>query len=137
MSNLRIALVADIRRRQPGGGGLAHGCSDGRRQAGPELGPQDQVLQCRGHVSTLRQNGGMDIHDEIAQALEANDDDGEAARTHLAAGRWISYCDPDYPDDIIREWPDGRREFVDVDEKGQIVPILDRTPGPKRKTPRA
>ena len=79
----------------------------------------------------------MNIHDKIAQALDADDDDGEAARAHLAAGRWITYCDPDYPNDIIREWPDGRREFVEVDEKGQIIPILERSLGPKRKRPSA
>lgn len=79
----------------------------------------------------------MDINDEIAQALEADDDDGEAARSHLAAGRWISYVDPEYPDDLVREWPDGRREFVEVDDQGQITPVVERLPGPKRKTPRA
>lgn len=70
----------------------------------------------------MGQNGGMNIHDEIAQALEADDDDGEAARSHLAAGRWISYRDPDYPDDIIREWPDGRREFVGRGQEGPDHP---------------
>jgi len=79
----------------------------------------------------------MDINDAIALALDADDDDGEAARSHLAAGRWIAYVDEAYPDELIREWPDGRREFVSVDGQGQIVPILDRTPAPKRKTPRA
>jgi len=78
----------------------------------------------------------MDINDAIAQALEADDDDGEAARSHLAAGFWITYVDPTYPDEIIREWPDGRREFVGLDNQNQIVTIWELST-PKRKTPKA
>ncbi|WP_258187790.1 hypothetical protein [Trinickia symbiotica] len=50
-------------------------------------------------------------------------DDGQAARSHLAAGRPIYYCDDRYPDDFIRKWPDGRRELVAVDDAGNISVI--------------
>ena len=50
-------------------------------------------------------------------------DDGQAARSHLSAGRPIYYCDDRYPDDFIREWPDGRRELVAVDSLGNISVI--------------
>ena len=50
-------------------------------------------------------------------------DDGAAAKAHLAAGRPIHYCDDLYPNDYIREWPDGRRELVAVDEKGAVSVI--------------
>lgn len=43
-------------------------------------------------------------------------DDGAAAKSHLAAGRPIYYCDDSYPDAMIRKWPDGRRELVNVDD---------------------
>lgn len=78
----------------------------------------------------------MNINDAIAQALEADDDDGKTARSHLAAGQWISYVDPAYPDEIVREWPDGRREFVELDDQGRIVPVWELSPAPKRKRPR-
>jgi hypothetical protein len=29
--------------------------------------------------------------------------------------------DPAYPDQIIKEYPDGRRELVQVDKKGQVT----------------
>ncbi len=51
---------------------------------------------------------------------EMDSDTGEAARAHLAAGRPIYYVDPAYPDDIVKEYPDGRRELVSVDDDGQI-----------------
>lgn len=42
-------------------------------------------------------------------------DDGQAAKSHLAAGRPIYYCDDRYPNDLVREWPDGSRELVAID----------------------
>jgi hypothetical protein len=40
-------------------------------------------------------------------------DDGAAAKEHLAAGRAIYYREEDTPPGlVIREQPDGRREFV-------------------------
>ena len=49
-------------------------------------------------------------------------DDGEAVRTHLAAGRAISYRDPDTPPGhVIRRYPDGRRELVRIDREGDTV----------------
>ena len=48
-------------------------------------------------------------------------DDGEAAKEHLAAGRPITYRDPHFPDAIMRKWPSGRRESIDVDESGSVT----------------
>ena len=55
---------------------------------------------------------------DLEQALAQ--DDGHAAQSHLAAGRPVHYCDDCYPDAIVREWPDGRRELVAVDGDGQV-----------------
>ena len=54
---------------------------------------------------------------------ELDSDTGEAAKAHLAAGRLIYYMDPAYPDQIVKEYPDGRRELVQVDRTGQVTVI--------------
>ncbi len=41
-----------------------------------------------------------------------------AAQAHLAAGRAIYYADPEHPDLVIKEHPDGQRELVDFDDTG-------------------
>jgi len=50
---------------------------------------------------------------------------GDAARQHLAEGRPVYYSEHDTPKGrLIREWPNGTRELVDVDIKtGVIKPI--------------
>lgn len=48
-------------------------------------------------------------------------DTGEAARAHLAAGRPIYYMDEAYPQQIVKQYHDGRRELVNVDAKGHIT----------------
>ena len=58
---------------------------------------------------------------EIEQAVHF--DDGLAAKTHLAAGRAIYYGDPQYPDQIVKEYPDGRRQLVDIDEQSVVTVI--------------
>lgn len=52
---------------------------------------------------------------------ELDSDTGEAAKAHLAAGRPIYYMDPAYPDQIVKEYPDGHRELVHVDKTGQVT----------------
>lgn len=47
-------------------------------------------------------------------------DDGEAARSHLAAGRPIYYCDDEFPEGVIKEYPDGRRELVTWKDGKQV-----------------
>lgn len=64
--------------------------------------------------------------------LGLDDDDGQAAKSHLKAGRPIYYCDDLYPDEFVRKWPDGRRELVSVDDAGNITairPLDDSFPG--------
>ena len=48
---------------------------------------------------------------------------GKAAAAHLAAGRPIYYADNAIGPHTIREWPDGRREFVEHDEHLNIIVI--------------
>lgn len=47
----------------------------------------------------------------------------EAAKAHLAAGRAIYYGDPRYPGQIVKEYPDGRRQLVEIDEKSVVTVI--------------
>ena len=63
--------------------------------------------------------------DELSREIEraVHSDDGLAAKTHLAAGRAIYYGDPRYPDQIIKEYPDGRRQLVSIDEKSVVTVI--------------
>lgn len=53
------------------------------------------------------------------------EDDGLAARQHLAAGRPIYYGDADYPEGLIKKYPDGRRQLVSVSKDGEITVIRD------------
>ncbi len=46
---------------------------------------------------------------------DLDNDPGEAAKAHLAAGRPIYYEDPEYPEQIIKEYPEGHRQLVDFD----------------------
>lgn len=50
-------------------------------------------------------------------------DDDSAAEEHLKAGYPIFYAEPRNPDELIRQWPDGRREIVALDENDEIVVV--------------
>ncbi|MEO8121214.1 MAG: hypothetical protein ABI606_18065 [Rhodoferax sp.] len=60
---------------------------------------------------------------EIERAVHS--DDGMAAKAHLAAGRAIYNGDPQYPGQIVKQYPDGRRQFVSIDEKSAVTVIRD------------
>ncbi len=64
--------------------------------------------------------------DESDQLWEeiGRDDDGAAAKSHLAAGRPIYYCDDAYPNYMIRKWPDGRRELVTLTSMAEILVVV-------------
>lgn len=47
-------------------------------------------------------------------------DDGQAAKQHLAAGRPIYYGDDQYPEGLIRKYPDGHKQLVSVGMDGEI-----------------
>jgi len=48
-------------------------------------------------------------------------DDGSAAKSHLAEGRPIFYCDDSISEKyIIREWPSGQRELIQVSVSGEV-----------------
>lgn len=52
-------------------------------------------------------------------------DDGQAAQQHLAAGRAIYYGDDRYPEGIVKEYPDGRRQLVVISNKGELTVMRD------------
>lgn len=50
----------------------------------------------------------------------ARQDEDDAARAHLAAGRPIYYGEPDTPPGLVmKQYPDGRRELVRFDHMGE------------------
>lgn len=64
-------------------------------------------------------NEEKDFWSSFETALK--NDDGEAARKHLAAGRWITYRDPHLSNQLVREWPNGKKEVIEADLNGNIV----------------
>lgn len=52
---------------------------------------------------------------------ELRHDDGAAGKSHLHAGRPICYCVDDFSDEMVREWPDGSKELVEVSDTGEIL----------------
>ena len=52
-------------------------------------------------------------------------DDGLAAQQHLAAGRPIYYGDAQYPEGLVKKYPDGRKQLVSVSNDGKITVIRD------------
>ncbi len=44
----------------------------------------------------------------------------EAAEGHLAEGRPIYYSDDENPDEIVKEYPDGRREIVRYEDEKEV-----------------
>jgi len=64
----------------------------------------------------------IDADADLLPAIEAasRNDDGAAAREHLAAGFPIYYSEDDTPAGaVIKEYPDGRRELVRFDREGE------------------
>lgn len=63
---------------------------------------------------------------ELSVELErAITNDGLAAQQHLAAGRPIYYGDADFPEGLVKKYPDGRKQLVSVSEDGKITVIRD------------
>jgi hypothetical protein len=64
-------------------------------------------------VEQLSQMTGEQEHQFWEQfAHDLDNDSGEAAEAHMKAGRPIYYEDPDYPDQVVKQYPDGRRQLV-------------------------
>lgn len=55
-----------------------------------------------------------------AVEFQLSQDDGRAAREHLEAGQPIYYCEDQFPSEIIRHWPSGKRDLGIVNETGQF-----------------
>lgn len=53
-------------------------------------------------------------------------DAGQAAAMHLAAGRPIYYGDDAYPDAIIREYPDGWKQLVSLEN--YVISVIRELP---------
>jgi hypothetical protein len=49
------------------------------------------------------------------------EDTGEAAREHLAAGHPVYYGDDAYPGYVVKQYPDGRKELVNFDKNGTEI----------------
>jgi len=80
----------------------------------------------------------MEARQEAITFDQVNDDDpktwrrlersfaianGDAAAEHLAAGRPIYYADPTSDEYNIREWPDGRKERIILEDNDEITVI--------------
>ena len=52
-------------------------------------------------------------------------DDGLAAKQHLTAGRPIYYQDDQFPEGLIRKYPDGHKQLVAVGADATISVIKD------------
>lgn len=66
----------------------------------------------------------MDVNERIWRDLlnAAVHDDGAAATEHLRAGYPVYYVEDDTPEDLlVKEYPDGRRQWVVFDEAGDFV----------------
>lgn len=57
--------------------------------------------------------------------LEAGliNDDGSAAKQHLAAGRPIYYADDRYQEGVVKKYPDGRKQLVTIDAERRVTVI--------------
>lgn len=57
--------------------------------------------------------------EDIAPTLLLSDD-RQAAQAHLDVCHPIYYCEDKYPNEMVREWPDGSLELVTVIYDGRI-----------------
>lgn len=74
-------------------------------------------------VTTIAENEAFLASRAFEMAL--TNDDGMAAKQHLAEGRPIYYGDEHYPDGLIKKYPDGRKQLVAVSDKGEFSVIRD------------
>lgn len=82
--------------------------------------PADELL----HQDYIEGRATLDdLHNHAIEfALEHAGPNADASRSMLAAGHWITYYDDDLvPNVLLREWPDGKIEIVNVDEKGNVI----------------
>jgi len=67
-----------------------------------------------------------DLFSESMEDLMDKIEKGEfpdIAQGKLDAGHPVIYCDDKYPGKIIREYPDGGKEFVGLDEDGKTIVV--------------
>jgi hypothetical protein len=75
------------------------------------------------NIENLDQMAPAEAHTFWAEfAAELANDNGQAAKEHLQAGRAIYLCEDDTPAGlVVKEYPDGRRELVQFDQDGEKV----------------
>ncbi len=73
------------------------------------------------NLSNMTPEQEKQFFDEFERQLDS--DTGEAAKAHLAAGRPIYYEDPEYPGDLVKEYPNGKRELVSIDITTRAVTV--------------
>lgn len=71
-------------------------------------------------IRNLDQMNDRSLHALVLRSLRW--DDGAAARSHLEAGRPITYCIDTF-DEMIREWPNGIRELITVSDEGTVTVV--------------
>ena len=54
-----------------------------------------------------------------------SDDEGLAAQQHIAAGRPIYYGDAQYPEGLVKKYPDGRKQLVSIGADNTVSVIRD------------
>lgn len=130
----------DLRRRQ------VSGMNATMRLEGIQPDAQDLAIQAKYVCGEIDLEGlfehamGLarksELQTEMIGSVLGDMDDGAAARAHLEAGRPITYRDDCFPDHIIRQWPDGRCELIDVDlSTGKVIVICDHLPDGQSEQP--
>ncbi len=71
----------------------------------------------------LTETAELQFLDSEAFEQALANDDGAAAKQHLAAGRAIYYRDPQQTDGIVRKYPDGRRQIVRIDSNYAVAVV--------------
>jgi hypothetical protein len=84
------------------------------------LAPDFSRFLCSPQLDTLSPTEEKRFWSVFDSAIAA--DDGQAAQSHLDAGRPIYYWE-DRLQGNVRQWPDGNIELVEIDATGNIVAV--------------
>ena len=75
-------------------------------------------------METGIKNNNPNTGEEIAQFLESDEfKNWSQAEENLRAGISATYRDEKYPGKLIREYPGGHREFIDLDTDGNEIVV--------------
>jgi hypothetical protein len=76
-------------------------------------------------VCILRDASVESYFDSPEFETDLANDDGLAAKQHLAAGRAIYYGDERYPEGLVKKYPDGRMQLVTIDGARKVIVLRD------------